>query len=484
VARLSYGLAISQLAEADPERVAVICDDDQLTRDELERRANRMARAFLERGVAPGRLVTIGLRNGLEFVVACVATWKCGAIPNPISPRLPAVERAGILELADPALVVGCDDLEHATPWLPSGFEPMSVLDDTPLPDVVSPHERALASGGSTGRPKLILLQVPALHDPDTPATVLAPKGCVLVPGPLVHAAPFGSLTQALLAGEEVVLMRQFDASLCLELIERHRVEQILFVPTMMHRIWRLAEAERSRRDMTSLRIVFTGGAPCPQWLMRSFIEWLGPDVMHEVYGGSERIGGTLITGHEWLEHPGSVGRPMAGAKIRILDPETGEDLPTGEIGEIYMMPTGGQGSTYRYVGADSRTTRDGWESLGDMGRVDEGGFLYLADRRSDMILSGGRNIYPAQVEAALDEHPAVASCAVIGLPDEDMGQTVHAIVQTTSPVGDDELRAHMKERIVHYAIPRSFERVDQPLRDDAGKVRRWELRAERVVAG
>ena len=118
------------------------------------------------------------------------------------------------------------------------------------------------------------------------------------------------------------------------------------------------------------------------------------------------------------------------------------------------------------------------------MGRVDEGGFLYLADRRSDMILSGGRNIYPAQVEAALDEHPAVASCAVIGLPDEDMGQTVHAIVQTTSPVGDDELRAHMKERIVHYAIPRSFERVDQPLRDDAGKARRWELRAERVVAG
>jgi bile acid-coenzyme A ligase len=483
VARLSYGSTITRLAEAGPECIAVVCDEERLTRGDLERRSNRMARVFLERGVVSGRLVTIGLGNGLEFVVACVAAWKCGAIPNPISPRLPAVERDGILELADPALVVGLSDVLHAYPSLPSGFEPSAALQDTPLPDVVPPHERAMATGGSTGRPKLILLRTPALHDPDTPANVLTPRGCVLVPGPLYHAAPFGSLTQGLLAGEKVVLMRRFDASHCLELIERHRVEQVLFVPTMMHRIWRLPAAEREGRDVSSLRIVFTGSAPCPQWLMRSFIEWLGPDVMHEVYGGSERIGGTFITGREWLEHPGSVGRPMAGAKIRILDPETGEDLPTGEIGEIYMMPIGGRGSTYRYVGADSRATGDGWESVGDMGRLDEDGFLYLADRRSDMILSGGRNIYPAQVEAALDEHPAVASCAVIGLPDEDMGQTVHAIVQATNAVGDDELRAHLKERIVHYAIPRSFERVDEPLRDEAGKVRRWKLRAERVVA-
>jgi bile acid-coenzyme A ligase len=483
VPRLSYGLAITRLAEAEPERVAVVCEDESLTRGELERRTNRMARAFLERGVAPGRIVTIGLPNGLRFVVACVATWKCGAIPNPISPRLPAAERDGILELADPALVVGLGDDLHAHPALPSGFEPPAALADTPLPDAVPPHERALATGGSTGRPKLILLAAPALHDPDTPANVLAPKGCVLVPGPLYHAAPFGSLTQGLLAGEKVVLMRRFDAGRCLELIERHRVAQVLFVPTMMHRIWRLPTEEREGRDVSSLRIVFTGSAPCPQWLMRSFVGWLGPDVMHEVYGGSERIGGTFISGREWLEHPGSVGRPTAGAKIRILDPETGEDLPSGEIGEIYMMPVGGPGSTYRYVGAESRATGDGWESVGDMGRLDEDGYLYLADRRSDMILSGGRNIYPAQVEAALEEHPAVASCAVIGLPDDDMGQTVHAIVQTTDAVGDDALRAHLEERVVHYAIPRSFERVDRPLRDEAGKVRRWELRAQRVAA-
>jgi bile acid-coenzyme A ligase len=214
---------------------------------------------------------------------------------------------------------------------------------------------------------------------------------------------------------------------------------------------------------------------------MQHFIEWLGPDVMNEVYGGSERIGGTFISGHEWLQHPGSVGRPMGATKIRIFDPETGENLPCGEIGEIYMLPAGGQGSTYRYLGADSRTNEEGWESVGDMGHLDEDGYLYLADRRSDMILSGGRNIYPAQVEAALEAHPAVASSAVIGLPDDDMGQIVHAIVQTTHAVGDDELRDFLAQHIVHYAIPRSFERVDLPLRDDAGKLRRWELRAARV---
>jgi bile acid-coenzyme A ligase len=249
----------------------------------------------------------------------------------------------------------------------------------------------------------------------------------------------------------------------------------------MIHRIWRLPEEERVQRDVSSLRVVFTGGSPCPPWLMRGWIEWLGPDVMHDVYGPSERIGGTHITGREWLEHPGSVGQPTHGAQIRILDSATGRDVPAGEVGEVYMMPAGGRGSTYRYVGAEARATADGWESVGDMGYLDADGYLYLTDRRTDMILCGGRNIYPAQVEAALDAHPAVQSSAVIGLPDDDLGQRVHAIVQTFAPLSDKELREHLRERIVHYSIPRSFELVDEALRDDAGKVRRWALREARV---
>ena len=224
--------------------------------------------------------------------------------------------------------------------------------------------------------------------------------------------------------------MRRFDASECLALIEKHRIDRVHFVPTMMLRIWKLPEAERRARDVSSLEFVMTGSAPCPPWVMRAFIEWLGPDVMHEWFGPSERIGGTSITGREWLAHPGSVGRPIGNAPMRILDPETLEDVPTGEIGEIFMLPPSGPGSTYRYVGANARRTADGWESVGDMGRFDADGYLYLGDRRSDMILSGGRNVYPAEVEAALEEHPAVRSSCVIGLPDEDLGNRVHALVE------------------------------------------------------
>lgn len=478
---VSYGRAITRLADTDPERAAVVCEDVVMTRGELERRSNRMARAYRERGVERGRLVSIGLPNGSAFVVACVAAWKCGAVPNPLSPRLPEGERAFILELANPALTVGFDAADLAHAGIAGDFDPAAEISDAPLPDLVSPNERAIASGGSTGRPKLILLSTPAEHDPDSPATALSPKGCVLIPGPLYHAASFGSMTQALLAGEKIVLMRRFDAGECLVLVERHRVDQILFVPTMMHRIFRLPEKERSGRDVSSLRRVFSGGAPCPPWLMRGWIDWIGADVMHELYGGTERLGGTMIRGREWLDHPGSVGRPTRGTRIRILDPESGEEKKPGEIGEIYMLPIGGQGSTYRYLGAQARATPDGWESVGDLGHLDEDGYLYIADRRTDMILCGGRNIYPAQVEAAIESHPAVASCAVVGLPDDDLGQRVHAIVEAAGGVDAASLRAHVEARIVHYSVPRSFEFVDTPLRDDAGKVRRWQLRAARV---
>jgi bile acid-coenzyme A ligase len=480
--RIPYGSVLTRFAVAEPDTIAVVCEEDAITRGDLERRANRMARAFAARGVRQGSVVTIALPNDIEFVIACCAAWKCGATPNPISERLPGPERAMVLGQANPALVVGGDEAQaNGRAFLPEGFVPDPEISDAPLPDAVAPHERAMATGGSAGHPKLIVLKIPAEYDPEAPPSVLAPRGCVLVPGPLSHAAPFGSLTQGLLAGVRIVLMRRFDALRCLELIERHRVDQVLFVPTMLHRIWRLPDSERSRHDVSSLRIVFTGGAPCPPWLMRAFIDWLGPDVMNDVYGPSERIGGTMITGREWLAHPGSVGRPIRGARIRILHPETGRELPAGEIGEVYMMPSGGQGSTYRYVGAEARTTPEGWESVGDMGYLDEEGYLYLTDRRTDMILCGGRNVYPAQVEAAIDEHPAVRSSAVIGLPDEDLGQRVHAIVQVAAPVADEELRAHLRNRVVHYTIPRTFEFVNHPLRDEAGKVRRWVLRQERL---
>ena len=209
-----------------------------------------------------------------------------------------------------------------------------------------------------------------------------------------------------------------------------------------------------------------------------AWIDWLGPDRIFELYGGTEGQAATVITGDDWLAHHDSVGKPAEGT-IMICDAD-GNEVPTGELGEVRMRSLRDK-PTYRYVGAEARTRDGGWESLGDNGRLDEDGFLYLGDRMSDMILSGGTNIYPAEVEAAILEHPDVKSCAVIGLPDADLGNTVHAIVEADEAVVPREaLLAFAAERLVRYKVPRSVEYTDEPIRDDAGKVRRAVLRAER----
>jgi bile acid-coenzyme A ligase len=486
MARMSFGRAMDWLAEREPQAPAVVFDGEdgfeQLDRGELARRSNRLARAYALAGVGAGDLVTIALPNGLEFFVACLATWKLGATPNPISARLPEVERRDIVETADPALLVGAEPGDYGDrPTLPAGFEPDPALSDAALDAPVPRHARAMTSGGSTGRPKVIIDASPGDCDPEVPENRMRAGGTTLVPGPLYHAGPFITAWQQLTCGGRSVVMPRFDASRALELIDAFAVDWVLFVPTMMQRIWRLPESERGRHSLASLETVMSTGAPSPEWLKRAWIDWLGPERIWEAYGGSERIGGTMISGSEWLAHPGSVGRPTGDRKIRILDDE-GRSLPPGEIGLVYMMPPGGQGSTYRYIGARPDATGDGWETLGDMGYVDEDGYLHLVDRKTDMIVSGGANVYPAEVEAAIDDHAAVRSSAVIGLPDDDLGQRVHAIVDAPEKPSADDLRSHLATRLARYKIPRSFEFVDRPLRDDAGKVRRSALREERLA--
>jgi bile acid-coenzyme A ligase len=481
---LSYGRALAWHAERDPDRVAIVHEGDAITRGELDRRSNRLARDYARRGVGAGALVTLGLPNGIEFFVACLATWKLGATPQPISARLPALERRAILELARPALAVGVEPQDcPGRPVLPAGHAPDPALSDAPLPDVVSREVRCMTSGGSTGRPKLILELAPAACDPEVPENGMRREGTTLVPGPLYHAGPFITAWQALLSGGKIVVLSRFDPLRCLELIEAHRVDWVLFVPTMMQRIWRLPEAERARFDLSSLRRVMCSGAPSPAWLKRAWIGWLGPERIWEAYGGSERIAGTLISGSEWLAHPGSVGRPTGERKIRILDAQ-GRDCAPGEIGEIYMMPAGGRGTTYRYIGAEPVATPDGWETLGDLGSFDADGYLHLVERKTDMVVVGGANVYPAEVEAALDAFPEVRSSAVIGLRDEDLGNRLHAIYEADAEIDPALLREHLAKHLAGHKIPKTFERVAQPLRDDAGKLRRSALRAERLGRG
>jgi bile acid-coenzyme A ligase len=484
---ISMGETFTYQAKRDPDRLAVICGDESITRKELESQANRAARAFAELGVGHGDLVTIALPNGIEFYVAVAAAWKLGAIPAPLSYRLPDIERNAIVELAQPALVVGVEPSRvSGRPALAPGWQPPSDLPDDPLPSAVSPSWVALASGGSTGRPKVIVNARPATVDPTAPIVGMQIDGVQLVPGPLYHNGPFTFSLNGLFTGSTIVLMERFDAAAVLELIEKHRVDWIFAVPTMLRRIWQLPPEIRECADLSSLRLIFSSGSPWPAWLKAEYLNWIGPDRILEVYGGTEQNGSTVITGRESLERPGSVGKAMAGTGIRILDPETGADLPPQEIGEVYFAVPGGPGSTYRYLGAEAKV-RDGWETLGDLGYLDADGYLYLVDRRTDLVVSGGANIYPAEVEAALERHPHVRSAAVVGLPDDDLGNRVHAIVDVGQAAPEhhpdhDSLRIHLREHLAPYKVPRTFEFVTHPLRDDAGKVRRSALREARLT--
>ncbi len=477
------GQALGRLAVEDPDLPAVTVAGSSVTRGELNRRSNRLARAFAAEGVGPEDLVTIAMPNSVEFVEAAVACWKLGAVPQPVSARLPGRELATIVEVADSALVVGVEaDLVPGRVTWPAGREPDPGLSEEPLPPAAAGTWKAPTSGGSTGRPKLILSGDPAIV-PAEPRSGMRRGGCVLIPGPLYHNAPFTFASAGLFHGNHIVLLPRFDAEATLRAIDEHRPDFMLVVPTMMIRILRLDDRVRAGYDVSSLQTVWHMGAPCPVWAKRAWIDWIGAEKIWELYAGTEAQAISTIRGDEWLAHPGSVGRVSTG-EMKIVDPETGLDLPAGEVGEIFLRVKPGGKPAYRYLGAEAQTIGDGWESLGDMGWFDEEGYLYLADRRADMILSGGANIYPAEIEAALNEHLGVESCAVMGLPDDDLGQVVHAICRAspgTAPPSDEELRAFVGERLVRYKVPRSFEWVDEPVRDDAGKVRRSALRSERA---
>jgi bile acid-coenzyme A ligase len=477
MALMPIGRIIGWLAAQAPQHPAITCEGRTVTRLELEQQTNRLARAYAALGVRPGDLVTIALPNCIEFYAAAIATWKLGATPQPVSHRLPQIEREAI---ADSRLVVGATPGSlGARTVLPADYEPDVSLSTAPLPDCVARHWKAPTSGGSTGRPKLIVSGFAGEFDPRAEVYRMRPDLTHLVPGPLYHNAPFSLSCRALFLGNHLVVLPKFDALHTLELLARHRVDYCLLVPTMMHRIWRLGPEACGRFDLSSLRVILHMAAPCPEWLKAAWIEWLGPERIHELYGGTEAQATTWITGTEWLAHRGSVGRPQPGGRIRILD-GNGNELGPGELGEIYMRPDTGPATTYRYIGAEPKC-RGEWESLGDIGMFDADGYLYLADRLTDMILRGGANVYPAEVEAALDSHPKIRSSAVVGLPDEALGNRVHAIVDAPEGVSENELLAHLAERLVQYKIPQSFEFVDTPLRDDAGKLRRAALRAART---
>ncbi|HEX3705193.1 MAG TPA: AMP-binding protein [Mycobacteriales bacterium] len=474
----SFAETLRRLAEESPSAPVVTDAAGTISRLELDTQSNQWARALAEKGVREGDLVSICLPSDRRFMVAAWAVWKLGATPQPLSSRIVPAELEAILDLCRPSVVIAETAITDAVPcWDTTGAGGLSV---DPLPIKVSPSWKAPTSGGSTGRPKVILATSPATVEPLLQLAALfrvQPGDVLLTPAPLCHNAPFLTTTMAVLSGGHAVLMHRFDPESTLRLIERHQVGWLYAVPTIMNRIAKLPTNVLEAADFSSVHTLFHMAAPCADWLKRWWIDRLGADAVWELYAGTEVQAITVIGGEEWLTRPGSVGKPVVG-QMRILD-EDGQPAAPGVPGEIFMRPTS-DAPTYRYLGATARVI-NGWESLGDLGWMDVDGYLYLSDRMTDMVLVGGINVYPAEVEAALEAHRLVESCCVIGLPDDDLGSRLHAVVHLAADVSDDELGTWAAQRLAPHKRPRSYERSDEQLRDDAGKMRRSAVRESRL---
>jgi bile acid-coenzyme A ligase len=445
-----------------PTRPALSVGPVCVTYGELRDRALRAAHQLACEGVEPGEIVGVQLGNSLDAVTAFLALWRIGAVPLPLPDGAPAPELDAIRTVAG------------TTRTLDQPFE----LDDEPplgAAPVLSPSLKALATGGSTGVPKVILDPRPPVIDLDRDHFGHGLVDTMVLAGPLFHSGPFHHTYQGLARGRHVVLMRRFDAEEWLGLVDHHRAGFMLLVPTMMHRIMRLSADARARCDTSNVRRVWHTGAVCPPALKQQWIDWLGPETIFEIFGGSEGVATTEISGTEWLEHRGSVGR-ATGGEIAIFD-DDGNRLPPGVVGEIYMRRAPGVTETIYAGNPGGRRFLHEWESFGDLGHLDPDGYLYLADRRRDLIVTGGENVYPAEVEAALESHHAVVDCAVLGVPDDDLGEQVAAVVCVDADVTPDALARHVSTRLVRHKVPRRIVLTDHPVRNDAGKVRRSLLR-------
>jgi bile acid-coenzyme A ligase len=472
------------LASERPDEVAYLHlamdrSERSVTWAEFERRSSQVAAAFGARGVGFGDLVGLGFRNSPELVLAVLATWKLGGVPVPVRWDVPDWELDRLRRAIAPKLYLSPDDLA----WIEA-----TVDDRVPeLPLLVSPNVNGICSSGSTGTPKVILLQTPPVFNEQFSIpiaerwgrTITRPQR-ILVLAPMYHVNAFATL-HSMMTGDHLFVLEKFDAGRAVDAIERHRVTTFTATPAMLQRIADLPDVDD--RDLSNLQWILQGAAPMPPALVHRWADLIGAEKIIMAYGGTEGLGLTVLDGKEWMAHQGSVGRGFNGAEVRILD-DDGNDLAPGEIGHIFMRPPEGYGtSTYLGEVPQIPWTDDGFGSYGDMGQVDEDGYLYIADRRVDLIVTGGANVFPAEIEAAIVDHPKVADVVVVGLKDAEWGRRVHAIIEPTDPADPptfDEVKRYVKSRLLPYKVPKSIELVDAIPRSEAMKVNRGRLLEER----
>lgn len=498
-------------AATDPDKPAIVLvpSGRTISYRDYERRADRAAQYFRSLGLRRGDHVAFLMENNPEMVMCEAGAERAGLYYTCINHFLARDEAAYIVNDCQAQVVITSAEKSALATQLPGACPNVSQwvmcdTDDPPgpflsldqvlaaQPDGPIADEQLgaamLYSSGTTGRPKGILRPLPDAHPGDeVPAVTfmtgiwkMTGESTYLSPAPLYHAAPQGSVSMALRLGATAVVLERFDPELFLETVERFGVTHSQVVPTMFTRLLKLPDDVRDRADVSSLVTIIHSAAPCPPEVKRRMIEWFGP-ILIEFYAASEGIGFTYCDSHEWLAHPGTVGREKSGTVV-ILD-EDGRPCPTGQPGIIWFA-----GSTdFEYFNAPDKTaaTKDPTgtaTSVGDIGYLDDERFLYLTDRASFMIISGGTNIYPQETENLLVLHPSVLDVAVIGVPDDDLGEVVKAIVEV-APGADagatleTELIAYCRDNLAHYKCPRSVDFVDQLPRLDTGKLYKRLLR-------
>jgi bile acid-coenzyme A ligase len=481
---IPIGQRFDDLAEADPERASVVIvhrdgSAEQLNRRELNEHARRWGRALAARGVGVGDRVALPVHNSFELVLGALGAWEAGATPVPVRWDLPDWERDRVLAVIAAAVVVD----EHTAPELRAAAAKESA---EPFAYATPPHSMGICSSGSTGTPKVILNTRPGVwtKEASTPfaenfGLPVSQPQTILVPAPMYHTNGFMTLN-SMLGGDCLVILEKFDAALMVDAIERFAVTTFTATPTMLQRVAALPSIES--RDLSTVEWILQGAATMPPALLRTWFDLLAPEKVIMAYGMTEQLGLTALTGSEWLTHEGSVGRGFRDTEIRILD-EAQNPVPIGDFGDVYMRsPSTG---AYDYLGGAPLlpATADGFGTAGDIGRLDGEGYLYLADRRVDMIISGGANIFPAEVESALSEHPGIADAVVIGLSDPNWGKRVHAVVERmpeAATLSEADVIAFAKERLASYKAPKSVEFVAQLPRSAATKISRSALVLER----
>jgi long-chain acyl-CoA synthetase len=504
---------IAARIEADPDKVAFVDGDRTTTYGQFGARAARIAAALAARGVGEGDRIAITLPNSTRFFEVWAAAAELDASVVLVNWHLKRDELAYILGDSGARVLVAHRLLRDAYADAVEGLDcTVLVAGDAADVDEVDDDrdfERAVAAVAATDvRPfRSVALASPVFY---TSGTTGRPKGVVhgtfdarraaqtqqgqvmlwqwrpedvyILSGPAYHAGPGGFVMSALFVGATSVILPAWDAREWLDLVERHRVTLSFMTPAHFIRILEIPDDERARHHLSSLRLIVHGGAPCPVTVKRRIIDALVPAAVWELYGASEG-GATRISPEAWLAHPGSVGLPWPGVDVRVLD-EDGKVMPRGEAGLVYIAPAGGARFHYHDdAGKTAQAWRDDAFTVGDIGHLDDDGYLFLTDRASDMVLRGGVNIYPREIEEVLYMHPAVVDCAVFGVPDDRLGEALHAVIEVRAPITGEALREHVAASLAAYKVPSTYEFVAELPRHPNGKVMKRLLR-EQAWAG